>query len=419
VIIHLDLDAFFASAEIINDKSLIGKPVAIGGRSDPYIFSKKSLNRDILFQNTGAFVSAVFVDKNISNLPDYFNDDGKIRGIVTTSSYEARKFGIKTGMSINEAKQRCKQLIVIKPNHILYHKLSQDLRNYISTKIPSIEQFSIDEFFGDLSGWIDDKDVYPFAKKLQQDIKDKFELPCSIGISRAKWIAKLATEYAKPYGVKQVDDIDKFIHNIKIEKFPGIGKATCKKLQNYKKFTLGDIQDSKTLLYSWGNQGKNIYDRVCGIDDEPIIEKFGRKSIGISRTFDALTCRTEIKRRLYILSRHIVYMVSKLELVPTTLHVSIQYVYNKRSKHYTFNRLFNEQFLTKTVIEIFENLDKNSTNEIIKLSISLSNFMSKNKLNPSILDIDKDLKLYALMKGNLELRKKYGIDILRSAQELI
>jgi DNA polymerase-4 len=419
VIIHLDLDAFFASAEITLDKSLAGKAVAIGGRSDPYIFSKERLNRDILFQNRGAFVSAVFIDKNEEKLPDYFNDNGKIRGIVTTCSYEARKYGIKTGMSISEAKQRCTKLIVIKPNHVLYHKLSQDLRQFISKKAPLVEQFSIDEFFIDLSGWIKDEDVYNFSKQLQSDVTEKFDLPCSIGISQAKWIAKLATEQAKPYGIKEVNNIDEFIHDIKIEEFPGIGKATCKRLHKYKKFTLGDIQNSKILLYSWGNQGKSIYDRVCGIDYEPIVEKFGRKSVGISRTFDPITCRIELKRRLYILSRHVVYMVSKLELVPTTLHISIQYTYDKKSRHYTFNRLFNEQFLTKKVIEIFQILDKDSTNQVIKLSISLSNFISKDRLNPSVLDINQDLKFYALMKGNLELRAKYGIDILRNAQELI
>ncbi len=138
---HLDLDAFFVSAKRISNPKLLGKPVAIGGRSDPYIFSKERLNRDIVFQNSGAFVSAVFIDKNESKLPDYFKDKDKIRGIVTTSSYEARSYGIKTGMSIAEAKSRCKDLIVIKPNHALYHQLSKDLRLYMQIKIPMIEQF--------------------------------------------------------------------------------------------------------------------------------------------------------------------------------------------------------------------------------------------------------------------------------------
>ena len=416
---HLDLDAFFVSAERISNPNLLGKPVAIGGRSDPYIFSKERLNRDIVFQNSGAFVSAVFIDKNESKLPDYFKDKDKIRGIVTTSSYEARSYGIKTGMSISEAKNRCKELIVIKPNHALYHQLSKDLRVYMQNKIPMIEQFSIDEFFGDLSGWIDDDDIYAFLVNLKNDIFKKFSLPCSIGIAHSKWTSKLATEYAKPFGVKKVDNVYEFIKDIPIEKFPGIGKAYQVKLYKYKKFTLGDIKESKTLLYSWGNSGKILYDRVCGCDNESVSERVGRKSVGISRTFDVITDRDELKRRFYILNRHLIFMVSKLELIPTTLSLSVRYQYVSKRRQITFSRLLSEQFLIETIMGIFEDLDKYSNNGVIRLSISLSNFIKKDKLNPSVLDIQKDLKLNLLMQKNHELRSKYGIDILRSAKELL
>lgn len=416
---HLDLDAFYVSAERSVNPKLNGKPVAIGGRSDPYIFSKERLNRDVIFQNSGAFVSAVFIDKNEKNLPDYFRDKEKIRGIVTTSSYEARAFGIKTGMSIAEAKSRCKELIVIKPNHIIYQKLSKQLREYMYMHIPTIEQFSIDEFFGDLSGWIDDDKMYDFLVTLQHNIKQKFNLPCSIGIAPSKWVAKLATEYAKPFGVKKVDNIKEFIQNVPIEKFPGIGRALQKKLHQHKKFTLGDVQNSKVLLCSWGNSGKTIYDRVCGLDNEIVQERDGRKSVGISRTFDPIADRTELKRRIYILCRHISFMVSKLDLTPTTISFSVTYKYSKKQKQLTFNRLFSDQFLIDTVLETFVELDGKSNNAVIKLSISLSHFIQKEKQNPSILTIDEDIKQQALSKGNFELRKKYGIDILRNAKELL
>nr|MBL0686544.1 DNA polymerase IV [Sulfurospirillum sp.] len=389
---HLDLDAFFVSAERIKNKKLIGKPVAIGGRSDPYIFSKKRLNRNIVFQNSGAFVSALFIDKNEPNLPNYFKDNNKIRGIVTTSSYEARNYGIKTGMSIAEAKKRCRDLIVIKPNHVLYQELSKQLREYMQIHIPIIEQFSIDEFFGDLSGWIEDDKMYSFLVNIKNDIYKKFGLPCSIGIAYSKWTSKLATEFAKPFGVKKIDDVDSFIKNIPIEKFPGIGKAYKIKLHKYKKFTLGDIKESKTLLYSWGNSGKIIYDRVCGCDNESVVEKVNRKSIGISRTFDPITDRKELKRRFYILNRHLIFMVSKLELVPTTLSLFVQYKYNSKRKQITFNRLLNEQFLIKSILEMFKKIDEYSNNEVIKLSISLTNFMKIERLSPSILDIQSDIK---------------------------
>ncbi len=416
---HLDLDAFFVSAERIENIKLKDRPVAIGGRSDPYIFLKKRLNRDIVFQNSRAFISAVFIDKDEPSLPGYFKDKDKIRGIVTTSSYEARKYGIRTGMSIVEAKSRCKELIVIKPNHVLYHRLSKELREYMQTQIPTIEQFSIDEFFGDLSGWVEDDRVFSFLENLKNSIYKKFGLPCSIGIAKSKWTSKLATEFAKPFGVKQIDSVDEFIKDIPIEKFPGIGKAFQKKLHKYKKFTLGDIKESKTLLYSWGNSGKSIYNRVCGCDEELVVEKIGRKSVGISRTFDAITDRKELKRRLYILNRHLIFMILKLKLTPTTLYLSIRYKFNSKRKQMTFNRLLNEQFLIETIIEIFEELDGYSKEGVMRLSISLTNFIKKEKLSPSILDIQKDIKLNSLMKKNQELRAKYGIDIIRNAKELL
>ncbi len=414
---HLDLDAFFVSAHRSINPELKDKAVAIGGRSDPYIFSKKRLRRRVLFQNSGAFVSALFIDENNDEKGNYFYERGKIRGIVTTSSYEARKCGIKTGMSIAEALSRCPKLIVLKPNHKLYHKLSSALREYLSYKIPIVEQFSIDEFFGDLNGWIEDKHSFDFLKSLQEDINNKFKLPCSIGISKSKWIAKLATEFAKPYGIKKVDDIYEFIKDIPIEKFPSIGKATQKKLYKYKKFTLGDIKESKTLLYSWGNSGKKIYDRVCGIDNEHVLEREGRKSIGISRTFDEIVNREEIKRRLIILCRHLSHMVFKLNLFPSTIYLSIRYKYYKKKKQQTFNRKFSENFLITAVISLFLELDKASKNPIIRLSISLCNF--KTRFTPSVLDTKADTKFHNLTKQSYKLQQKYGIDILRVAKELI
>lgn len=415
---HLDLDAFYVAAEQIKDRALKGKPIAIGGRSDPFIFSKTPSNRNIEFQNSGAFVSALFTSAHHENLPEYFQEEEKIRGIVTTSSYEARAFGIKTGMSLREAKKRCPNLIVIKPNHAWYQKLSKELREYLQERIPLIEQFSIDEFFGDVSGWVKDDAIEQFFKDLQDDILKTLGLPCSIGIANSKWIAKLATEYAKPYGLRWVKDIDTFIQEIPIEEFPGIGKSVCKKLHAYKKYTLGDIKSSKTLLYSWGNQGKSLYDRVSGIDNEDINTHTQRKSVGISRTFDPINDREEIIRRVFILSRHVTFMVSRLDLIPSTFSLTIGYEYGKKQKQQQFHRIFNEHFLTKECVLMFKELDQHSQNKIIRLGISLSNFVPKERLTPSVLDIQADIKYNKLMKSNMELRKKYGVDILRSAKEL-
>ena len=288
--LHIDIDCFFASAQRSIDPSLKGIPMAVGGRSNLEIFNKKRTNIRLMDDNDGAFVTPVFYSDKKRTFDSYFVDtiDGveKIRGILTTSSYEARAFGVRTAMPIAHALQLCPQLVVVPSNYLLYHQLSSDIRTFVQSQIPSLEQYSIDEFFGSLSSWIEDDEVEEFAHNLKAEIDKRFDIPVSIGISESKWIAKLATEYANPYGVYRVRDIDDFIADIPIDKFPGIGKQFQKRLEDHYIHTLGQIKNRKSLLYSWKKPGIQLYHRITGTDHEDINPKAGRKSIGISRTFD-------------------------------------------------------------------------------------------------------------------------------------
>ena len=149
--IHLDLDCFFVSAHRTIDDSLFHIPVAVGGRSNLNIFSSKKEIRKIS-ENSGAFVSTILTNEGQKTFKEYFVDEnGKIRGIITTSSYEARAFGVKTAMSVNEALTLCPHLKMLPPNYPLYHELSTKLKELLIKEIPLVEQFSIDEFFGDIS----------------------------------------------------------------------------------------------------------------------------------------------------------------------------------------------------------------------------------------------------------------------------
>jgi DNA polymerase-4 len=171
--IHIDIDCFFVSAVRINDPSLEGKPVAIGGRSDTQIFTKDAKKQSVNLQNSGSFVSTFYKTYEKSDDIDAFVDaDGRIRGILTTSSYEARSFGIKTAMTIREALMLCPHLIIKAPNMSLYQKLSHELHEFLQSKIPLIEQASIDEFYGDLSGWVEDDEVEQFIDNLRHEIKE-------------------------------------------------------------------------------------------------------------------------------------------------------------------------------------------------------------------------------------------------------
>jgi len=420
MILHLDLDSFFVSAHRTVDKSLLNRPVVVGGRSDPFIFDKGFNKTKVQNQNQGAFVPTLFIRDKEATFEEFFKEGDKLRGIVITASYEARKLGIKTGMSIKEAMSICKNLIVLTPKHSLYHHYSKSLKDFLYTKIPIIEQYSIDEFFTDVDGWIEDDEVLEFAKELKEDIFKTFSLPISIGIAKTKWIAKFATSFAKPNGVKFIlpNELDSFLKTTKIEDFAGIGKGFTKKLHSYKKFTLWDIKTSKSLLYSFGRGGKDIYDRVCGEDKDKVIPNKPRKSIGISRTFDPLLDRDEIKRRVIILSRHLCFMVAKYSYIPTTLHLSIRYEYAKSKKQITFNRLFNEVFFTKEVLKLFGELDIYRQSKIIRISLSLRNFIAHQKTPYSLFEYERDKKFNSLLKQTTKIREKYGIDIIRVASEV-
>ena len=418
--LHIDIDSFFASAERAVNPKLHGIPICVGSRSNLEIFNKKRTHIRLMNDNSGAFVTPVFYSDKKKTFENYFVDmiDGrkKIRGIVTTASYEARAKGVKTAMPIAQALQLCPEMIVIPSNYPLYHKLSNHIHSFMKAHIPKVEQFSIDEFFGDVSGWKKDEEVYAFAKELQAKILAHFKIPVSIGICKAKWIAKLATESAKPYGVFEVKDIDAYIKDIPIKAFPGIGKGFQKRLELHYIKTLGEIRRNKALFVSWKKPGIQLYRRVTGTDNEGINPKSDRKSIGISRTFDAIGNPDEIKRRIMIMARHIIYMVMAIEVNPTTYYLKINYEYGvKVKKSVTVDRLFSEKVFKKTLLEMYDEIVI-SHKRAIKLSMNISNFSGANLKTLSLLDFNnKEKKLYENIHS---LRERFGLDIIKTGNEL-
>ncbi len=420
--LHIDIDSFFASAERSVDPSLKHIPMAVGSRSNLEIFNKKCTNIRLMNENSGAFVTPVFYSDKKKSFESVFvdkiNGNKKIRGIITTASYEARKFGVKTAMPIAHALQLCPQMVVIPSHYTLYHKLSFQIHAFMTAHIPKVEQYSIDEFFGDVSGWVKDEEVYAFAETLQKKILEQFDIPVSIGISKAKWIAKLATESAKPYGVFEVRDIDAYIENIPIKAFPGIGKGFQERLGKYYITTLGEVKRQKSLFYSWKKPGIQLYHRVTGTDNESIESRGERKSIGISRTFDALHDAEEVKRRIMIMARHIAYMVMAIEVNPTSYYLKINYEYGvKAKKSETVNRIFSEKLFKKILSEMYEAISHPGKGAV-KLSLNVSNFSNQQHKTLSLLDIENDINEQRLSREIQKLRERFGLDIIKTADEL-
>jgi DNA polymerase-4 len=423
MILHLDLDCFFAAAERINNPSLNNIPIAVGGRSNLSIFDKNTQKRE-LSKIEGAFTSSILsVGDKDKSFKEYFEDpDGRVRGIITTSSYEARAYGVKTAMNVAEALRYCPKLIVLPPNYPLYHDLSHRLKLLLELKIPTIEQFSIDEFFGDVTGWIDDEDIVSFAQDLKQQILDELGLPISIGIAQTKWIAKLATNDAKPFGVKVIyqEDIESYIQNKPIKSFCGIGQGYQQRLLNHGIRTLGDVKGHKKLFDSWGKFGKSLYLRILGIDTEVLsLDKNPSKSIGLGRTFDPLKDRSEIKRRLAILCRHLSFLAHKGSHDPMTYAIRVKYQYGVTIKdHINTNRTFSELLLKKEISNLFDKIDNHPTHNIVQINITLSNFSEQKDMSYNLFTYENDTKQSKLTDSMQKLRDKFGIDIIKSGSEL-
>jgi len=420
--IHIDIDCFFVSAARIADSSLENKPVAIGGRSDTKIFNKEAKYQSVNLQNSGSFVPTFFKTyENKDDLETFRDENGKVRGILTTSSYEAREYGVKTAMTIKDALGLCPQLIIKAPNMSLYQKLSHELHEFLSSKIPLIEQASIDEFYGDLSGWVKDEDVEHFIDNLRHEIKHATKLPVSIGAAHTRYIAKLATSYAKPFGCKTIykHTQDRFINHIAVEDFAGIGKSMKAKLKSVHIKTLGELKERRGTLESWGPYASELYKRVSGISDAPIQTAHKRKSIGISRTFDPLYDRTELKRRVHILTRHLSYAILKLNVIPTVYHLSISYEMNQKShKNVSLCEIFTEKKFDSLCIAMLNEADIHKRLHVIRLSINCSSFTRDSKKELSLIGFHDEQKMKRLTDSSQKMREKYGIDALKWGSEL-
>ena len=419
--IHIDLDCYFVSAHRTLDKSLHNIPVAVGGKSNVDIFSQTRVKRTMA-TNRASFSSKILDSEDENSSNDYFVDENnKIRGIITSASYEARAFGVKTAMSVNEALKLCPNLKMIPPNYNLYDELSSKLKELLELEIPLIEQFSIDEFFGDLTGYIKEDEAEDFARKLKDKIFKELNLPCSIGLANTKYLSKLMTNEAKPNNIKLLkkENIEEFTKNILIENFTGIGKSFCEKLSGYNIKTLGDIRKNKNLFYSFGKVGVDTYNRVCGIKDSKLNITKERKSIGIGRSFDVVFSRDELKRRVMILSRYLSFIVKKDGHNPLSFQIHIKYESNIKTKaQENSNKIFNEFDFKNSIINLFMKADKHRNHGVVQLYITVFNFAKKGEHTYNLFEYEDDLKKDKLSKNIQNLREKFGIDILKSAFEL-
>jgi DNA polymerase-4 len=287
-IIHVDMDAFYAAVEIRDNPSLRGKPVIVGGSPES-------------------------------------------RGVVSTCSYEARKYGIHSAMASANAIRRCPQAIFIRPNFNKYKEASKQIREIFFEYTDLVEPLSLDEAYLDVT--VNKKNM-PFATGIAREILHKIlkktGLTASAGVSFNKFLAKVASDYKKPNGLTVVTpkNADKFINSLLIRKFFGVGKVTEQKMLKLGIRTGFDLkQKSRKFLHDhFGKSGNYFYDIAHGLDNRPVNPHRERKSIGKERTFAVdMNNRTEMLEFLTGLSKEVSEYMSKHQKRGRTITLKVKF----------------------------------------------------------------------------------------------
>jgi len=253
IILHLDMDSFYASVEIRENPALRGKPVIIG--ADP--------------------------------------KEGKGRGVVATASYEARAFGVRSAMPISRAYTLCPGGVYLPPNFSRYAKASSEVMAILRAPGYPFEQVSIDEAFLDITA----TGGYREARKLAEDFKERIRtgllLTGSIGIGPSKVVAKIASDFKKPDGLTVVppDLVREFLAPMPVRKIPGIGKKSESELLKLGISTIGNLAtiDVQVLLARFGKSGIALHDLARGIDRSEVLERGGPRSVSRETTFETDT----------------------------------------------------------------------------------------------------------------------------------
>jgi len=286
-IIHIDMDAFFASVEQLDNPELRGKPVAVGGSGE--------------------------------------------RHVVAAASYEARKFGVRSAMPSVTAKKLCPGLIFVSHRFERYHEISDMVFNILTEYTDLIEPLSIDEAFLDVTS--NRKNISSatlIARSIKEEIRKRTGLTASAGISYNKFLAKIASDIKKPDGLFVIppEKAEDFIRELPIGKFYGIGRVTAERMHKLGIHNGSDLQkwDLYSLIRNFGKAGKFYFDIARGIDDRPVEVESERKSVGTELTYEKdLTTQFEIIAELYKVELELMERLEHAGVTGRTITVKIKF----------------------------------------------------------------------------------------------
>ncbi|MGN1389628.1 MAG: DNA polymerase IV, partial [Bulleidia sp.] len=288
VYFHIDLNAFFANAECLLDPTLRGKPLAVSGQTR--------------------------------------------RSVVSTASYEARAYGVHSAMPIAEAKNLCRDLVVVAPHFNYYEELSNEFLAIVRSYTQTVEQASIDECYADMTDAIL---RFPrpldLAFQLQHRVRDELGLPCSIGIGPNLFLAKMASDMKKPMGITilRIREVPQKLWPLKIADMRGVGKKTLPYLEELGIRTIGDLaqwKDPEQLRMIFGKNTEQMIARANGHDDRQIELETDPKSMGVSETFlEDVTDYDELRGMMRTLSRRLSKRLAEARKTGSLVSIRIRY----------------------------------------------------------------------------------------------
>ncbi|OGQ44914.1 MAG: hypothetical protein A2W63_04700 [Deltaproteobacteria bacterium RIFCSPLOWO2_02_44_9] len=287
-IIHIDMDAFFASVELKKRPEMKGKPVIVGGDGNP-----------------------------------------TKRGVVSAASYEARKFGVRSGMPLRTAYKKCPQAVFLPVDFEAYENESEKFMAIIREYTPLVESFGIDEAFMDVTGC--KKSVLDIAREVKKRIKDGLGLTASVGIAPNKFLAKMASDMNKPNGftVIREKDIGKMIFPLSVRKLLGVGEKTEKRLNELGIKTIGDLAKAPVqhLEVNFGKSfGRMLFEYSHGIDESPVVSFYEPSSFSREVTFQEDTRDLYlIKETLFELTKDLTDRIKSDRYKARTVTLKIRY----------------------------------------------------------------------------------------------
>lgn len=376
-IIHVDMDAFFASVEQHDNPEYRGKPVIVGGISG--------------------------------------------RGVVSTCSYEARKFGVHSAMPMYMARTLCPDGIFLAARHRRYKEVSNQIFDILYSVTSLVEPLSIDEAYLDVTDI--DKNPEIIAMEIKKKIKEATGLTISAGVSYNKFLAKLASDWNKPDGFMVIseDMVPDILKPLPVSKVYGIGEKSKVRLNSIGINTIGDLLKlpKNQLIEIFGKYGVEIYNRIRGIDERPVETSKEIKSIGKETTLDSDTKdKTVLKNYLRSFSKIISEELAKEGLYARTVTVKIKtsdFVVHTKSK--TINKYIRLcEDIYKIGNEIIDSLVLNQYIRLIGLSVSNLSAIKYEQLSFFDANIVKVIKADNIAR---EINKKLGKNVLKKASELL